>query len=91
MTKIFLICTFWILLGHTSYMIDKSNLEQLDNSNYASSTTGPAKIVIVNPPNISDTISYRATDLIKDFEIIKLETKNESLIDNIMRCYVGEK
>lgn len=91
MTKIFLICTFWTLLGHTSYIIEKSNLEQLDNSNYTFSNTGPAKIMIVNPTNISDTISFRATDLIKDFEIIKLETKNESLIDNIMRCYIGEK
>jgi len=47
--------------------------------------------MIINPLKISDTISYRATDFIQDFEIIKLETKNESLIDNIMRTYVGEK
>jgi len=91
MTKILLISVLGILIVNTSYITDTPDIKHLDNSGYAISTSDPAKILIINPTKISDTISYRATDLIKDFEIIKLETKNESLIDYIMRCYIGEK
>jgi hypothetical protein len=91
MTKILLISVLGILLVNTSYINDTPGITHIDNSGYAISTSDPSKVLIINPTKLSDTISYRATDLIKDFEIIKLETKNESLIDYIMRCYVGEK
>lgn len=91
MTKILLISVLGILLVNTSYLTDTPGIKLMDNSGYPISTSDPSKVLIINPTKISDTISYRATDLIKDFEIIKLETKNESLIDYIMRCYVGEK
>jgi hypothetical protein len=91
MTKLFLMSILGILLVNTSYITDRTSIQHLDNLGYDFSTSDPAKILIINPTKISDTISFRATDLIKDFEIIKLETNNESLIDYIMRCYVGEK
>jgi hypothetical protein len=72
-----------VLLLSSCHRKDNSALTRIDlNGN---------EMFTIDPLAIRDTISVNLTDILDDIRAVKLEKTNESLIDYIGRCYVGER
>jgi hypothetical protein len=68
-----------------------SSCNRSGNSPLTKAVVSDKEMFTIDPLAIKDTISIKLTDILDDIRIVRLEKNDESLIDYVTRCYVGER